>query len=171
MLEAQITLQPDETLVKIKESHRAGVDSLVGSLRHFAQAGYHLREVKNSVSNFEDWVNKNLNFSKKTAYQYIKLQEKVEAGLDLEDVNEDGTPKFTSIRQCLGIDHDGEKSTYSRGDKRFESIPGLCTKIEQTWRGVVRARPLADWSPDERRVLAGSLQPILDIHNELNTLE
>jgi hypothetical protein len=167
MLEAQITLQPDETLVKIKESHRAGVDALVGSLRHFAQAGYHLREISNSVNNFEEWVSKNLSFSKKTAYQYIKLQKQVESGLDLESVNEDGTPKFTSLRQCLGIDHDGEKSTYSRGDVRFESIPGMCTKIEQTWRGVVRARPLSDWSEDERRVLASSLQPILDIYESL----
>ena len=61
-------------------------------------------------------------------------------------------------------------STYNNpaSDKRFESIPGLCTKIEQTWRGVIRVRPLNAWSDDEKRVLSNSLQPLLDIHKELS---
>jgi hypothetical protein len=165
MIEATITLSSEESAEKISNCHQAGKDSLINSLKHWSDAGYHLTVVRNTVDDFSKWISENLGFSRKTAYQYIKLHEKVEQGLiDLD------SGKFTSLRQCLGIDHDGENSTYSRppSDKRFESIPGLCTKIEQTWRGVIRAKPLDGWSDDEKRVLANSLKPLLEIHNELN---
>lgn len=162
-IEATITLAPEETASKILEAHQRGVDSMVGSLKHFAEAGLHLKQIRNTVDNFEQWCKKNIPFSKKTAYQYITLHDKVEGGLDLE------SGQFTSIRQCLGIDHDGEKSTYSekRHDIRFESIPSLCIKIEQNFKSAIRAKPIDGWSEDEKRVLADALQPLDDIYLDL----
>lgn len=162
-IEATITLAPDDSARRIMEAHQKGLDSMVGSLKHFADAGMHLKQVRNTVDNFQEWIKKHVPFTKKTAYQYIQLHDKVEGGLDLE------SGKFTSIRQCLEIDHDGEKSTYSekRHDTRFESIPGLCAKIEQNYKTALRAKPLESWSEDEKRVLANALQPIDDIYLDL----
>ena len=149
---------------KIKEAHQAGVDSFVGGLRHFAEAGAILTTVRDSEKDFAGWCKDNLSFSRKTAYQYIQLAEKVQGGLDLDSGN------FTSIRQVLAIDHDGENSTYQSkrtSDPRFESIPGLCSKLEQAYKEATRARPLTDWKDDEKRVLRGAMQPVVEIYQDL----
>lgn len=162
-MELEVTLSPDQTAERIMECHAQGLNQMVGSLVHFSEAGLHLKKIRTQVDDFGKWIGENLVFSKKTAYQYIKLNDKVEAGLDLE------SGEYTSIRQCLGIDHDGEKSTYREAnDKRFESIPGLSSKIQHTYKGAIRAKALHNWSDDEKRALATSLVPIIDIFNELS---
>jgi hypothetical protein len=164
-IEATITLAPEDCALQVTEAHRRGLESMVGSLRHFSEAGLHLKKAQNTVENFTSWLKDNIPFSRKTAYQYIQLHDKVSAGL----VNLD-SGEFTSIRQCLGIDHDGEKSTYQedrKNDPRFESIPGLCAKIEQNFKTASRAKPVETWSEDEKRVLANALQPIDDIYLDL----
>lgn len=163
-IEATITLSPEDSAIKINSCHQRGGEAMIDSLKHYAEAGMHLKKARNTVENFENWVRENLTFSKKTAYQYIKLADKVEAGLNLD------SGEFTSIRQCLGIDHDGEKSTYAekRHDARFESIPGLCAKIEQTFRSATRVKPVESWSPDEKRVIISSLASLTQIIDELS---
>jgi hypothetical protein len=159
-----VALEVTDEASEIMQCHQAGLESMVGSLKHFAQAGSILASVKEKVSDFKAWCKDNVAFSRKTAYQYMKLHDKVQGGLDLE------SGEFTSIRQCLGIDHDGEKSTYSekRSDPRFENIPGLCAKIEQSFKSAVRVKPIESWTGDEKRILATSLEPLLEIHTTLS---
>ena len=150
---------------QIREAHEAGVRAMAGSLRHFAQAGQILARVRDESTDFSAWCKDNLDFNRKTAYQYIKLHELCESGkVNLE------SGEFTSLRQCLGIDHDGEKSTYQdkrKSDSRFESIPGLCAKIEQFYRKATGIRPVTEWSDDEKRILRDNLRAVVDIYESL----
>ncbi len=155
----------DDKAAQIKEAHEAGIKAMAGSLRHFAQAGEILAKVRDDSNDFSAWCRDNLDFNRKTAYQYIKLHELCEAGkIDL------ASGKFTSLRQCLGIDHDGEKSTYQekrQADMRFESIPGLCAKIEQFFKKATSIRSMEEWSSDEKRILKDNLRVVVDIYETL----
>jgi hypothetical protein len=155
-----VNLDPAE---EIRNAHQAGIRSMSNSLVHFTKAGEILTKVREEVEDFSKWCKENLEFNRKTAYQYLKLFELNKSGaLDLD------SGKYTSIRQCLGIDHDGEKSTYSRSaDQRFESIPGLCSKIEQYWKKACKSKPVTSWSDDERRLLANSIKPLMEIYKSL----
>ena len=124
-IEATITLSPEDSAIKINSCHQRGGEAMIDSLKHYAEAGMHLKKARNTVENFENWVRENLTFSKKTAYQYIKLADKVEGGLNLD------SGEFTSIRQCLGIDHDGEKSTYA--EKRHDIESGASKKLTEVF--------------------------------------
>jgi|GEM_PF-2364538 len=148
---------------EVREAHQAGLQSMSSSLVHFARAGEVLSQVRDEVEDFKAWCKENLDFNRKTAYQYIKLHElKASGQLDLD------SGKYTSLRQCLGIDHDGEKSTYSKSsDQRFESIPGLCSKIEQYWKKACKSKPVTSWTDDEKRLLANSMKPIMEIYKAL----
>ena len=155
----------DGKVEEIKRAHEAGLKAMAGSLAHFSQAGQILNGIRDEVEDFSKWCKENLDFNRKTAYQYIKLHELCSSGkIDLE------SGEYTSIRQCLGIDHDGEKSTYQdkrQSDMRFESIPGLCNKVETFYKKAVGLKPIGDWSDDEKRLLAQSMKPIVSIYDEL----
>lgn len=163
--EAIAVVPVNDDAAQIKEAHEAGVKAMAGSLRHFALAGKILAKVRDDSNDFSAWCKDNLEFNRKTAYQYIKLHELCVAGkIDLE------SGKFTSLRQCLGIDHDGEKSTYQekrQSDMRFESIPGLCTKIEQFYKKATGIRSVSEWSDDEKRILRDNLRVVVDIYETL----
>lgn len=149
---------------EIKTAHAEGMNAMKGSLSHFAKAGKILCIVQQEVESFPKWCEENLPFSRKTAYQYIRLNSLVESG---QVCLESG--KFTSLRQCLGIDHDGEKSTYQAKmtDKRFESIPSMAAKMEKFWQKGVSKRPVEDMTHDEKRALKKSLSPLVKIYKSL----
>jgi len=162
--ENALSLGGDNRATEIKNAHAEGVQTMKGSLRYFVKAGEILAQVQAEVESFPKWIEENLNFKRKTAYQYIALFRKCESGeIDLD------SGKFTSIRQCLGIDHDGKKSTYQAKltDKRMESLPMMAMKMDQYWKKGISKTPIEKMSPDERRTLKKSLKPILDIYESL----
>lgn len=162
-----IAIGGDERAEQVHNAWHNGITGMNNSLKAFAEAGRILQAVKDEMKGtgkFTKWCENNLKFNQKTACKYMKLNSMVQSRqIDLE------SGKFTSLRQALGIDHDGEKSTYQkeqrrRADKRYESIPALATKIEQNCR-----KNIERLSGDERRILAKTLEPIVALHRELAT--
>jgi hypothetical protein len=162
-----ITIGGDDRALQVHNAWEQGINGMKGSLASFAEAGRILQSVKDDLKGtggFTKWCEDNLKFNQKTACKYMKLNGMVQSGeIDLE------SGKFTSLRQALGIDHDGEKSTYQkeqrrRADKRYESIPAMATKIEQNCRKNINGL-----SPDEKRLLAKTLEPIVGIYKELQS--
>lgn len=147
---------------EIRECHSMAVESMGKSVGHVAQAGILLINERDlRTGGFATWVEENLPFTRKTAYQYMKIGAAVDSGkLDLSTL--------TSVRQALKLlPNDSESSTRSK-DKRMDSIPNLCLKIEQAFTEAVSSRPVSGWSVDEKETLLRSLDGILSIKEQLS---
>lgn len=148
---------------EIKEHHEAAMANMGQSVSHVAQAGILLVKERDSRhGEFAQWVEDNLPFTRKTAYQYMKIGEAVTAGkLDLENL--------TSVRQALRLLPSESTATRTR-DRRFDSIPNLCLKIEQAFTDAIDERPITSWSPDEKETLIRSLNSVLALRDQLQRL-
>jgi hypothetical protein len=156
-----VTVTPDSA-DEIKQHHRAAMDSMGQSVSHVSQAGLLLvKEREDRRGSFASWVEEALPFTRKTAYTYMKIGVAVEAGeLDLENL--------TSIRQALKLLPGESTPTTRTRDKRFDSIPNLCLKIEQAFNEAVSSRPVESWSQDERDTLTRSLNSVIGLRDQIS---
>ena len=156
-----VTVIPD-SCNEIKQHHRAAMDSMGQSVSHVSQAGLLLvKEREARRGSFAAWVEESLPFTRKTAYTYMRIGMAVEAGkLDLENL--------TSIRQALKLLPGESTPTPKTRDKRFDSIPNLCLKIEQAFNEAISSRPIETWSLDERETLIRSLDTVIGLRDQIN---
>jgi hypothetical protein len=157
------TITVDATIInnnvnRILAYHESAVNSMTDSIKDVAQAGFLLRDERDArKGSFNKWVEENLPFTRKTAYKYIKMAGLVEAGLNLED--------FDSVRQALltlKTNEKGELEEKERPkDKRVESIPGLCMKIEKALDDAAEKSPVDSWGDDQVRAIIRALESLL----------
>jgi hypothetical protein len=137
-----VTVTPDSA-DEIKQHHRAAMDSMGQSVSHVSQAGLLLvKEREDRRGSFASWVEEALPFTRKTAY--------------------------TSIRQALKLLPGESTPTTRTRDKRFDSIPNLCLKIEQAFNEAVSSRPVESWSQDERDTLTRSLNSVIGLRDQIS---
>ena len=149
---------------KIIQHHNNAINAAVNTVREAAKAGDLLvKEGEERKGSFSKWVEDEMPFARKTAYQYIKIAKSVTAGLiNLEEA--------TSIRDALRLCNkaEGKDSEPKRAkDKRVETIPSLCSKIENAFSAASKERDVSSWSSDEVSALRRSLQPVVDIWADL----
>ena len=127
------------------------------TLRDIGQAGLLLAEERDKRrGSFSQWVQDNLPFTRKTAYAYIKVGKLVEAGMSLDN--------FSSMRQAiLSMKPDREESEEKprERDKRVESIPSLCMKIEKALDDASETSPVDEWGDDQVRAIIRALESLL----------
>ena len=153
---------------RIIQHHHNAINAAVNTVREAAKAGDLLvKEGEDRKGSFSKWVEDEMPFARKTAYQYIKIAKNVTAGLiNLEEA--------TSIRDALRLCNkaEGKEEEPKRAkDKRVETIPSLCTKIETAFSAATKEKAVKGWSSDEVDALCRTLQPIVDIWSDLRREE
>jgi len=148
----------DTNVNKIRAYHENAMRSMTDSIKDVAQAGLLLAEERDSRrGSFSTWVEENLPFTRKTAYKYIKVGQLVEAGLNLED--------YDSVRQALltlKTNEKGEIEEKKVKDKRVESIPGLCLKIEKALDDAQEESPIHSWDEGQVRAIIRALESLIE---------
>lgn len=142
--------------------HNNAVGAAINTVKEAAKAGDLLvKERYSRTGSFKTWVETNLPFARKTAYQYIRIAENVTSGiLNLAEVS--------SIRGALKLCNTADGAEPKRAkDKRVETIPSLCARINAAYAGAKSDKPLAGWDDDEVEALRTSLKGIVDIYLEL----
>jgi hypothetical protein len=146
----------DNNVNRILAYHDNAMKSMSDSIKDVAQAGLLLAEERDSRrGTFSTWVEESFPFSRKTAYKYIKVGQLVEAGLNLED--------YDSVRQALLSLKTNEKSEIEEKvkDKRVESIPSLCMKIEKALDDAEEEIPVNHWDEGQVRAIIRALESLL----------
>ena len=146
----------DNNVNRIRTYHENAMRSMTDSIKDVAQAGIILAEERDKRrGSFSQWVEENLPFTRKTAYKYIKVGQLVESGLNLEDYN--------SVRQALLTlkTTDGAETRERVRDKRVESIPGLCMKIERAFEQAESERPVTNWDESQVRAVIRALESLI----------
>jgi hypothetical protein len=142
--------------------HNNAVGLAINTVKEAAKAGDLLVKERDARSgSFKTWVEEYLPFARKTAYQYIRIAENVTSGiLNLADVS--------SIRGALKLCNTADGTEPKRAkDKRVETIPSLCARINAAYTGAKSDKPLHGWDDEEIDALRTSLKGIVDIYLEL----
>lgn len=147
----------DTNVNRICAYHESAMRSMGDSLKDIGQAGLILAEERDkNRGSFSQWVQDNLPFTRKTAYAYIKVGKLVEAGMSLEN--------FSSMRQAIlsmkPEPEEGDEAPRER-DRRVESIPSLCMKIERAFDEAEEASPISSWDEGQIRAVIRALDSLL----------
>lgn len=162
LLKSDVPDNIDALTEEIKQSHKAALGQMGRAVIAAARAGQLLLAAKVKLPKekaFTEWLAETFEFSQRTAYNYMKVNEAMSRhASEIE--------KCESIRDVLKL-CDAQDTSKKRKDEKRESFVTWAAKIERYFAEEFEKSPLEDWEPQRKETSARMLQGIATIHSRL----